>query len=390
MELRTLKISTKKLDSIEDQIDSKSDCFIRSDMCELNGFDSIKQMETYALNHYCYSTCFDHLFRGQIDKKRRLTITLIVIFSWFLALEQFLWMIPGINDFVSLFTANYTYVVRDDRDSILVMSICYMSTIFCLQTDYFINEKHQHYLRDINMLKNGKTNKLNKSNLRKIQIQSELFYKVTIKLLIPFMKIIVSLFAVCYHSYGYLKYNKYNYPLSYNIIHCIIWILTINHCADVVVIYPVFSYLSIYYLKLRFNQINEKLIKMSKRKLFKPKQLIKILLEHKSIEKKTELYNESFNRCAAVVLIGFTMGFIANLQIITFSKYQLNQLYSFSLGSSLLLLEIFISNEMVSLNRSAHKSYTIINSLFVTRKMHLKTKFKVNYSIKYSFNTFSF
>ena len=152
MELR------KKLDSTENQIDSKSDCFIRSDMSQLNEFDSIKQMETYALNHYCYSTSFNHLFRGQIDKKRRLIITLIVIFSWFLALEQFLWVVPGINDFVSRFTANYTYIFRDDRGSMLVMGICYMSMIFYLQTDYFINEKHPHYLRDINMLKNGWTN----------------------------------------------------------------------------------------------------------------------------------------------------------------------------------------------------------------------------------------
>lgn len=135
--------------------------------------------------------------------------------------------------------------------------------------------------------------------------------------------------------------------------------------------------MSVNYLKFRFDQINEKLINVFKNKTFKYKQLLKLLKEHKSIEKKTQLYNASFHRQAGFALIGLTSAIIASLYIINGSPNILDRILSFSFASSTLLMEIIILIEMVSLTQSAHKPYAIINSFLVKKKMTFKIKLKV-------------
>ena len=108
--------------------------------------------------------------------------------------------------------------------------------------------------------------------------------------------------------------------------------------------------------------------------------MLKILLEHKSIECKVNLYDVNFNRCAAAVLFGMTLAFIANLHIVIESQNQFIRLYSLSISISLFIIEASVLVETMSLTRSAHKSYAIINSFFVKKKINFKNKSKVRNS----------
>lgn len=343
-----------------------------------NEFGSISKMESYALNHFAYSTPFNYLFMGKINKKRKRIFIIIVILNWILPIELLLWMIPQINQFVSYFTVNYTEMFKDDKNSILIQAIGNLAAVFYFQTDFAWNESEAHYLREINRLKNGWTNRLSRTNITKMKMRSELIYKIVFQFMIPFIKLSSMIFNLSYYIIGYNFYNNnHEYGLPINIIYCMIWMIGIDHVIDLAMIYMSFASLGIYYLKLRFNQINEKLMKVYKIKSFKSKYLLKIILEHKSIEFKVKLCNSNFNRCAAAILFGMTLAFIANLYIIIFSQNQFIRLYSFSLSISLFVIETIILVEIMSLTISAHKSYTIINSFFVKKKINLKTKSKV-------------
>lgn len=158
--------------------------------------------------------------------------------------------------------------------------------------------------------------------------------------MIPFVKLPSIIFNLTYHIIGYNFYNNnHGYGLQINIMNYIIWMIGIDHVVEIVMVYMSLALLGIYYLKLRFNQINEKLMKIDKMKSFKSKNLLKILLEHKSIECKVNVYNVNFNRCAAAVLFGMTLAFIANLHIIIESQNQLICLYSLSISISLFMIE---------------------------------------------------
>lgn len=96
-----------------------------------NEFDSIYKMESYALNHFAYSTPFNDLFMRKIDKKRKRIFILIVILNWILPIELLLWMmIPRINQFVSRFTVNYTEMHEHDKNSVLIKSIGNLAAVF--------------------------------------------------------------------------------------------------------------------------------------------------------------------------------------------------------------------------------------------------------------------
>lgn len=79
------------------------------------------------------------------------------------------------------------------------------------------------------------------------------------------------------------------------IIYCVLyafWIIGILHAIDVSYVYTTLIILGVNYLKLRFDQVNEKIFKiLNNKKRFNYKKLFKIISEHKSIERKTELYN---------------------------------------------------------------------------------------------------
>ena len=342
-----------------------------------NEFDSISKMESYALNHFAYSTPFNDLFMGKIHRKRKRIFILIVILNWILPIELLLWMIPQMNQFVSRFTVNYTEMLKHDKNSILIQLIGNLAAAVYFQTDFAWNESEAHYLREMNQLKNGWTSRLSRTNITKIKMRCQFIYKIVFQFMIPFVKLSSFIFNLTYHIIGYNFYNNnHGYGLLMNIMNCMIWMVGIDHVIDALMIYMSFASLGIYYLKLRFNQINEKLIKIDKMKSFKSKNLLKILLEHKSIECKVNLYNVNFNRCAAAVLFGMTLAFIANLHIVIESQNQLIRLYSFSISVSLFMIEASILFEIMSLTQSAHKSYVIINSFFVKKKINLKNKSK--------------
>ena len=344
-------------------------------------FESISDLESFALIHHAYSTPFNDLLCNKMNKKKKRVLYAIIIFNWILVIEIILLLIPSYSEFITCFIPAYTYLMhKNDRNSMLISGIAYLTTVHYFQTDFAINESTSYYLYDINLLKNGCANRLNNKKLKKIRFRCALLYQ-TIKFICPMLKLMVSLFTIVIHIVGYFD-NKIQFSLLVNMIHCICWVLTLNHTVDVALVHMSFIILSVNYLKFRFDQINEKLISVFKNRTFKYKHLLKLLKEHKSIEMKTQLYNASFDRQAGFALIGLTSAAIASLYIICGSPSLMNRILSFLFASSTLLMEIIILIQMVSLTQSAHKPHAIINSFLVKKKMTFKTKLKVKTYVK--------
>ena len=245
-----------------------------------------------------------------------------------------------------------------------------------MKTDFLINESSTHILYDLNLLKNGFSNRLNKSNFQKMKIQSEFLYEI-LKINTPIVKIIFTLF---FSFYFFMVFKNYDDVLKiiFNFVGFAFWIYGIHNAIDLGGVYTMLLSLGINYLRFRFNQINEKLLLIyNDKKKFNIKKLLKIMSEHKSIERKTQLYNLRINRSALGCLMGFTIGIVANLHIITFSNDPIHRIFSTLTALGVLIFETIIILEMVTLTDAAHLPYATLNSIIVKKKIDLKTKFKV-------------
>ena len=342
---------------------------------KIDGFNSISKMESYALNHFVYSTPFNQLFKGKFDVKRRRIVIILLALYWLLVVLMISKIIPPIKTVLRPYMLDMFSVLKEDTNSFIIMTSSYLITICYIKTDFIINESSSHLLYDINLLKNGFTNRLNKSNLEKMKIQSEFLYQ--------FLKYVTSIFKIIFALFYLLNIisvlNNFNYIMKIiYIFGFLCWILAINHSIDLGGVYGMIISLSVSYMKFRFNQINEKLLLIydGKKKL-NIKKLLKIISEHKSIERKMQLYNSRINRSILCIMIGLTIGMIANLYIVTFSNDFIHRMFSLFTASGVLLFEIVVMIEMVALTDAAHWPYATLNSIIVKKKMNLKTKLKV-------------
>ena len=341
---------------------------------KINGFESISKMESYALKHFVFSTPFNQLSKGKFDVRRRRIIIVLLVLYWLFIVLMVSRLIPVIKALLRYYGMNVFFILKENTNSFVVMTLSYLITIYYMKTDFIINES-SHLLYDLNLLKNGFTNRLNKSNLEKMKIQSEFLYQF-VKYAAPIFKITFTLF---FSFYFIIMLNNLNY-ITKIILGCgfACWILAINHSIDLGCVYGMIYSLSINYIRLRFNQINEKLILIydGKKKL-NIKKLSKIMSEHKSIERKTQLYNSQLNRIILCWLTGMTIGMIACLYIVIFSKDYIHRIFSLFTASTVLIVEFIIIIEMAALTNAAHMPYTIFNSIIAKKKINLKTRLKV-------------
>ena len=254
---------------------------------KINGFESISKMESYALKHFVYSTPFNQLFKGKFDVKRRRIVIVLLVLDWLLIVSMVSRMIPVIKTLLRPYIMDMFSVFEEDTNSFIIMASSYLITISYIKTEFIINESSSHLLYDLNLLKNGFTNRLNKSNLEKMKIQSEFSYQL-LKYGTPISKIIFNSFFLFYFI---IVLNNLNYIIKI-IFGCgfACWIFAINHSIDLCSVYGMIISLSINYVRFRFNQINEKLLLIydGKKKL-NIKKLLKVISEHNSIERKTAL-----------------------------------------------------------------------------------------------------
>ena len=291
---------------------------------KINGFESISKMESYALKHFVYSTPFNQLFKGKFDLKRRRIVVVLLVLDWLLIVLMVSKMIPVIKTLLRPYIMNMFSVLKEDTNSFIIMASSYLITISYIKTEFIINESSSHLLYDLNLLKNGFTNRLNKSNLEKMKIQSEFSYQL-VKYGTHISKIIFNLF---FSFYFIIMLNNLNYIIKI-IFGCVFacWILAINHSMDLCSVYGMIISLSINYIRFRFNQINEKLLLIyNGEKKLNIKKLLKIILEHKSIERKMQLYNSRINRSVLCCMIVLTIGMIPTctsslFPMITFTEY---------------------------------------------------------------------
>ena len=345
---------------------------------KINGFDSFSKMESFALNHFIYSTSFNKLFKGKINAKRRKIARILLGLNWLFVFLIFSKMIPVIKDIVPPYKVDLFAVYNQDINSYIVMTAAYLTTIYCMKTDFLINESSSYILFDINLLKNGFTNRLNEKNLQKMKILSELLYRL-LNVAMSLGKISFTLFIIFYflmilsnvHNTNILdviNYSFYYFFLLYGGNNAI----SLGGC------YSMFIILSVNYVKLRFDQVNEKMLLINQnQKNFYYKRLFKLISEHKSIEKKVKLYNSKITRLFTCCLTGLTIGFISNLYVLIFSNDLIHKIFSFYIAFITLIFEVFCMLKIVVVTDSAHKPYSILNSMIVKKKINLKTKLRV-------------
>lgn len=170
-------------------------------------FESISGLESFAIIHHAYSTPFNDLLRNKINKNRKKVLYAIIICNWIFVIEMILWLIPSYSRFITRFIPDYTYLMhKNDRNSMLISGIAYLATFHYFQTDFVMNESTSYYLHDINLLKNGWANRLNKKKLKNIKFRCTLLYQ-TIKIVCPTLKLMVSFFTIIIHIVGYFD-NK--------------------------------------------------------------------------------------------------------------------------------------------------------------------------------------
>ena len=347
----------------------------------MSEFESISKIESFALNHFIYSTPFNQMLNGKIDAKRKRIVMMILGLNWVLIFLIFSKMIPVLNEIILPYKVDFFSVLKDDKNSYIIMTTAYLTTICYLKTDFLINESSSYMLIDVNLLKNGFTNRLNEKNLQKIKIYTKFVHRI-LNIFSQFAKICFTLFFSIYFFIILFDNAKFDDTNILKMMICCVlyafWITGILHAIDLSLIYATLIILGVNYLKLRFDQVNEKILNiLNNKKRFNYKKLFKVISEHKSIETKTELYNSALNRCAACALAGITIGIIANLYIVTFSSNNIHKMFSLLSGSGAFIFELIIMLKVVMLSDSAHQSYANLNSIIIRRKMNLRTKLRV-------------
>ena len=342
----------------------------------MNGFESISKLESYALNHLIYSTSFNKLVDGNFDLKRRRIVFVLLAFNWLLIILIFSKIIPFITNVVPSYKIDFFSLIKEDRNSYVIMTTAYLTAICYMKTDFLINESSSPILFDLNLLKNGYTNRLTKSNLEIMKIQSGFLYQI-VKFVSPLAKIVFTSYFSIYFIMILCNFND-AFKITFSIALYFFWIIGLQHAIDLTNVYGTIIILGINYLRLRYDQINEKFLMIyNDKKKFQCKKLLKIISEHKSIERKTQLYNSRINRSLACCFIGLTIGMVANLYIMTFSNDSIHRIFSILTGSAILLFELIIMFEMVALTDSAHYSFPILNSILIKKKIDLKSKLRV-------------
>lgn len=116
--------------------------------------------------------------------------------SWLLVFLIFSKTISVIENIVPSYKANKFDVLNQDRNGYIVIATDYLTTIYFVKTDFLINSL-SYMLFDMNLLKNGFTNRFNEKNLQEIKFQSELFYRM-LNVAVSLGKISFTLFITFY------------------------------------------------------------------------------------------------------------------------------------------------------------------------------------------------
>ena len=126
-------------------------------------------------------------------------------------------------------------LLKQDTNSYFISTTAYLTALCYIKTDFFINESSSHLLHDLNLFENGFTNRLNKSNLQKLKIQSQFLYEM-LRFLTPLAKIVFTLF----YSYYFLMilYDvKDVMKIIISFVLFVYWVLQIYHAFDLCGVY---------------------------------------------------------------------------------------------------------------------------------------------------------
>jgi len=169
----------------------------------------------------------------------------------------------------------------------------------------------------------------------------------------------------------YNKYSIISILVSAIVFTIGIWIGTITIGAAFTPLY-----ITILYIKYRFQQINDKLLHWDK---VKYNDIIKLIKIHSVIRLLTVKINIVVSAITGTVYFGSALTIDFWLYNLThlFKDYYLFRIYSIIIGSIAIFVFFFTLLIGVNVSNYAHDSYLNVNSIMVKKKMALKYKLKV-------------
>ena len=157
--------------------------------------------------------------------------------SWLSVFLIFSKTISVIENIVPSYKANKFDVLNQDRNSYIIIATDYLTTIYFVKTDFLINSS-SYMLFDMNLLKNGFTNRFNEKICKKSNFKADYFIEC-LMLLCHWERLVLLCLLHFIFSLFYLKLKPFWNGFE--------WLLcNVRHFEC--------------YIKLQFDQVNEKMV----------------------------------------------------------------------------------------------------------------------------------
>ena len=233
---------------------------------------------------------------------------------------------------------------------------------------------------------------LNHSNLRKYSFYINFVTKYLMRQMTYLLSIGIILFNIWLIIVGYLN-GSGNYNIIYLMIHFIIAIFAVIHYLSILSIGFIVWFGSAFYLKMKFNENNNRIIKslQSLDSQSVASVILLVIKEHSYIRYWTRQIDHTL-RCVTYILYCLsTIGMQFGLNVMIIQKVAAILKLFIGLYLLIVLLQNFSMNMMSTwVISAAHKPYKFLNS-FMARKnsrISLRNKIKINLSFRYFLGTF--
>jgi hypothetical protein len=156
--------------------------------------------------------------------------------------------------------------------------------------------------------------------------------------------------------------------IIFGIPNSLLWSLCVYYVFTINVWQVIYFYIICRYIKIKIKELNEKVLKMTKKKILLKKTFLQIIYSFNSIYAEINEYNTKF-WSKYLLSIWLIMGSLINCVIFMIFFTQINKFFKFGLIYALILLIItflIIINTSSSVNYEANKSYKILNSIVVS------------------------
>ena len=336
--------------------------------------ESIKNLIKFLRKFYVFTYGFDELYLGTTNSRRLKINKIICILSWLVTLEHLLLVIS--DDLWSFVDGQF---LPKHFRVFMTMLFIILFLVASIKTDCLLSE--MNYQSDktpfkvFYFLMMNSNHGLNRKNRKKLAILSRMIEIFMLDYAVPtFTLLICTIFiriTILSQKIPWILQSI----LTIGFVQNGIFVLTSDCCM----VYIYFTY-----YKFRFDQINERLFKLTNVNLIEEmisltegRRLTRLIIQHNRLSIEIDRFNLSIRRSAAVMFVTFCLIKIISLYLMMHTTNFLFKILFENIFVVFLICTFGISILYSIQIQSAHQSYKLIHSIICKYQMRLSLKLKV-------------